>query len=203
MHNYGGISMKCKNIFISVVTFAVVLFSVLPVAAADHKDQQLELFGTSLKSATRDQLRQAFKQNGLKATREDNNYWVDTYNAQGVLDGASTFQAGYVAATGKFAFTEYTFSGFMDTQLVGKVINMVQTKYGRPSSQSGNYGLGPVTAKWRMGQGMQIEVSRGWPDTTTFLKFIDSPAYKQMQAEIDSENKAQERQKAMSQNKAF
>lgn len=91
----------------------------------------------------------------------------------------------------------------MDTQLVGKVINMVAIKYGRPSSQNGNYGLGEMTAKWNMGQGMLIEVSRGWPDTTTYLKFIDSSANKQMSAEIDAEKNAQATQKAKSQSKAF
>jgi len=91
----------------------------------------------------------------------------------------------------------------MDTQLVGKVINMVSTKYGRPSSQNGNYGLGPVTARWSVEQGMQIEVSRGWPDTTTLLKFIDSSAYNQMRSEIDSEKNTQEHQKAKSQSNAF
>ncbi len=182
-------------------TAAAIVFSALPALAADQKP--LELFGVTLKGATRDQLRQVFKQNGLRATREENNYWVDTYDAQGVLEGASEFKAGYVSASGKFAYAEYTFSGFMDTQLVAKVINMVATKYGRPSSQSGNYGLGQVTAKWNMGQGMQIEVSRGWPDTTTYLSFIDSSANSQMRAEIDAEKKAQVTQKAKAQSKAF
>jgi hypothetical protein len=179
------------------------MFSAESSAAADQKVKQVELFGVSLKSADREQLRQLFKQNGMQPTREDKNYWVDTYNAQGVLEGASEFKAGYVAATDKFAFAEYTFSGFMDTELVGKVINMVSTKYGRPSSKNGSNGLGPVTAKWSVGQGMQIEVSRGWPDTTTFLTFVDSAANKQMKAEIESVKNAQEGQKAKSQSKAF
>lgn len=182
-------------------TAAVIAISAMPATAAEPKP--LELFGVALKGATRDQLRQTFKQNGLRATREENNYWVDTYDAQGVLDGASDFQAGYVAATGKFAYARYTFPGFMNTQLVGKVINMVTIKYGRPSSQSGSYGLGEVTAKWNMGQGMQIEVSRGWPDTTTYLSFTDSAAYNQMLAEIDAEKKAQATQQVKAQSKAF
>lgn len=184
-----------------VATAAVIAISAMPATAAEPKP--LELFGVVLKGATRDQLRQTFKQNGLRATREENNYWADTYDAQGVLDGASDFQAGYVAATGKFAYARYTFSGFMNTQLVGKVINMVTTKYGRPSSQNGSYGLGEVTAKWNMGQGMQIEVSRGWPDTTTYLSFTDSAAYNQMRAEIDAEKKAQATQQVKAQSKAF
>jgi len=55
-------------------TVAAVMLSALPAAAADKKVQQLELFGISLKNAEREQLRQAFKQNGLHPTREDKNY---------------------------------------------------------------------------------------------------------------------------------
>lgn len=189
-----------RRMFI-VSTAIAPFFSFLPAIAADQKP--LELFSVPLKGATRDQLRQTFKQNGLRTKREDNNYWVDTYDAQGVLEGASDFQAGYVSATGKFAYAQYTFSAFMDTQLVGKVINMVAIKYGRPSSQSGNYGLGEVRAKWNMGQGMLIEVVRGWPDTTTYLKFVDPSANKLMNAEIDSEKRTQATQKAKAQSKAF
>lgn len=91
----------------------------------------------------------------------------------------------------------------MDTALVGKVINMVSSKYGHPTSQSGNYGLGQVTARWNMGQGMQIEVSRGWPDTTTTLQFIDTAANGQMNAEINAEKNAQAQQRNKAQSKAF
>jgi hypothetical protein len=172
-------------------------------AAHAAEQRPLELFGVALKGATRDQLRQAFKANGVRATREENQYWVDVYDAKGVLDGASELQTGYVAASSKFAYARYTFETFMDTELVGKVINMVGSKYGKPSSQSGSYGLGPVTARWTLGQGMQIEVSRGWPDTTTYLKFLDPVAHAQMQSEIDAERRAQESQKNKSQTKAF
>jgi TPR repeat protein len=171
--------------------------------AGNGQKKRLELFGQNLKGATRDQLRGIFKQNGLQATREEDSYWVDTYQAEGVLEGANEFHAGYVAASGKFAFAEYTFPGFMDLQLVGKVIDMVSTKYGRPSSQKGNYGLGKVEANWNMGQEMQVVVSRGWPDTTTTLQFIDLSAQRQMKAEIDFMEKSQATQKAKSQSNAF
>ncbi|GAA4021642.1 hypothetical protein [Actimicrobium antarcticum] len=189
-----------RQIFVAVMTAAIAL-TVLPAVAADQKP--LELFGVTLKGATRDQLRQAFKKNELIATREENSYWVDTYDVKGVLEGASSLNAGYVSSSGKFAFAEYTFPSFMDTQSVAKVINMVAIKYGRPSSQSGSYDLGQVTAKWNVGQGMQITVSRGWPETTTYLNFTDSSARNQMNAEIDAEKKAQVAQKAKAQSKAF
>jgi hypothetical protein len=181
---------------------AAALACPVPLAIAAEK-KPLELFGVTLKGAVRDQLRQAFKQNGLRATREDKSYWVDTYDAKGVLEGAGEFQAGYLRDSGKFAYARYTFPGFMDTQLVGKVITMVSNKYGRPTSQQGQHRLGPVIAKWQLGQDMQIEVSRGWPDTTTLLAFIDASAYRQLNAEIDAEKAARAAQQAKSQSKAF
>lgn len=165
--------------------------------------KSLDLFGVTLKNAGREELRGVFKRNGLKATREDNRYWVDNYDAKGVLDDASEFSCGYVSATDKFAYAQYTFPAFMDEQLVAKVIQLVSSKYGKPSSQSGNIRLGPVTAKWQLPQGMQIEVSRGWPDTTTYLKFLDPTTFRLMQAEIEKERNAQVNQKARAQNQAF
>jgi hypothetical protein len=187
----------------AALALGAILFSIPPAAPAGQGAKPLELFGVPVKGASREQLRQVLKKNGLRATREDARYWVDSYDAHDVLEGASTFESGYVSATGKFAFAQYTFSVFMDTELVGKVIRMVAAKYGPPSSRSGNYGLGPVTARWNMGQGMEIEVSRGWPDTSTFLLFKDVAAFGQMQDEINAEKKAQEREKADSQSKAF
>jgi hypothetical protein len=165
--------------------------------------KSLDLFGVALKGASREALRDVFKRNGLQALREDNRYWVDTYNAKGVLEGASELASGYVSATDKFAYAEYTFPTFMDEELVAKVIQMVATKYGKPSSQSGSIRLGPVSAKWQLAQGMQVEVYRGWPDTTTHLKLLDPAAYRLMQAEIDKERNAQATQKARAQSNAF
>lgn len=168
--------------------------------AADPK--LLELFGVALKGASRDELRAVLKKQSLRPLQEDKNTWGDTYSAEGVLEGASELFVGYVRDD-KFAYARYTFEAFMDTQLVEKVINTVSTKYGRPSSVQGSYSLGPVTAVWKLDKGGQIEVTRGWPDTTTYLRLIDSPAYAQMRAEMESDRKADAAQKAKAQSKAF
>lgn len=183
-----------------VLSLAIAIGAAPAPAAAPAN---LELFGVALKGATRDRLRQAFRQNGLRPTREENNYWTDTYDAQGVLDGATEFTAGYVDASGQFAFAEYTFESFLDTAQVGKVIRMVSLKYGLPSAQIGSLGVGPVTAKWRMAQGMSIEVARGWPDTTTRLTLRDGAGYNQMCAEIDAQKNMRDRQQVRQQGRAF
>lgn len=191
---------------LALLGLVVVFFSVFPACPRveqPEKTLQLELFGIPLKSATRDNLRQAFKRHGLLVIREDDKHWIDAYDARGVLTGASVFIAGYVDATNRFAFAAYTFTDHKDTQLVSRVVELVSMKYGRPSAQSGDYELGPVSAEWDMGQGMGIMVCRGWPDSTTALIYRDATAYKEMRAEMESEGIAQERQRTPPQEKSL
>jgi hypothetical protein len=194
-----------QNILKAVVTVAVLCVAVS--AKAQPKAQvnpvSLELFGMKLKGATRDQLRQALQIGGLQPIRVDDRYWVDTYNPTSVLDGASAFSAGYTYKNNIFAYAEYTFDGFMDTTLVTKVANMVSNKYGRAVSHSGSDALGDVTYQWNFPQGMSIRVVRGWPDTTTYLTFLDQTTYAQMQAEQKNNQQSIEKAQANAQSRAF
>lgn len=199
-------------IAVKSVLLSAVLASTMVAAAQPKSPQpqsqakppaQLELFGVQLKSATREQLREVFEAGGLQPVRVEDKYWVDTYSAAGVLDGASGFIAGYVGRTGTFAFAQYEFEGFMDTGLVTQVATMVTHKYGRASTRSGNEGLGPVTYTWKFPQGMTVSVSRGWPDTTTYLTFTDPVAHAEMRAEQEADKRAAERERAKAQTRAF
>lgn len=163
----------------------------------------IELFGVPLKGADRETLRAAFTGGGMVASREDNRYWVDLYNPNGVIDGATEFRAAYVQYTGKFAYAEYVFKGFMDARPVADVIGMVAAKYGRPSYQSGNYRRGEVSAKWVYGGNMQIEVYRGWPDTTVVLRYSDTAAHHRLRAEIQADKAGALKKKALPQMNAF
>lgn len=173
---------------------------ILPHNAAAQK--KLELLGIPLNGATREQVRHAFKAQGIKATREDPRYWHDTYSAQGVLDGATELAMGYLMS-GQFAVASYTLPSYMDTQQVSRVIDMVASKYGRPTAVQGNYSLGPVTAVWTLGPSARIEVLREWPDTTTYLKLIDPPIFTQLKREMEDDRKAEVARKAKAQSKAF
>lgn len=165
--------------------------------------RSLALFGVRLKGAQRAQLRAAFASGGLKPTREDDRFWVDQYDAQGVLDEATSFSAGYVDRTGQFAFASYDFESSLDPEQFVRIAAMVSVKYGRPSSRSGNVTVGPAKATWSRPDGMRIEVDRAWPDTTTHLRFLDVAAHRQMSAEIAAEKKAQERKSAAAHDQAF
>jgi hypothetical protein len=177
--------------------------SVAAVLASAAPPQSLELFGVKLKGATRDQLRQAFKSGGLQPTRVDSKYWIDKYDPASVLEGASEFAAGYVGKTNTFAYAEYTFNGFMDPGLVTKVAKMVTSKYGPPSAHEGMDNLGNVTYRWNLPQGMVIMVTRGWPDTTTYLDFKDVAAFVALKAEVQAQNDQDDQAKAKSQSTAF
>lgn len=137
------------------------------------------------------------------STLRANQHWVDTYDAKGILEGASTFEAGYVRKTDQFAYAHYTFESFMDTGQVTKIANMVKTKYGAPSAHGGNDNLGEVTYKWNLPADMIIEVSRAWPSTTTYLAYGDRHAISEMNAEIDASKQMQVKQKAQEQDHAF
>ncbi len=187
----------------TVVMLAALLSLLTPLSATGAEPQPLSLFGVVLKEAPRETLRQAAKRQGLKAEREDDRYWVDQYDASGVLEEATELGIGYVKATGRFAYAQYIFESFMDTQQVARIIQMVSNKYGKPASSRGNIGLGEVTVRWSVEKGMRIEVSRGWPETTTYLSFVDLSAYQRMQAEIQAMQQEESRQKARQQNQVF
>jgi hypothetical protein len=164
---------------------------------------QLELFGVPLRGASRTALREALARDQPRPTRLDDSYWVDLYDPNGVLAGATKLSIGYVHATGAFAFAEYELPSSLDTQQVARVIRMVSTKYGAPARRDGRDDLGPVTATWRFPNQMLLEVRRGWPDTTTYVKFSDEAAWRQLNDEIADERSAREADAARTQSRAF
>ncbi|OIR07905.1 hypothetical protein GALL_97680 [mine drainage metagenome] len=179
-------------------TAALLGFSSIAAASAP-----LALFGTPLKGATRSELRQTLSKAGFSAQRVDDGYFCDQYSVDGQLKGATQLTVCYTENTNRFASAEYTFPGFMDTQLVQRVIHVVESKYGRPSSVNGDIGLGGVTARWNVAQGMALKVSRGWPDTTTYLDIIDRGMNRTMHAQMQADKAAAIRQQAAKDANAF
>jgi len=194
---------KRNSIIAIIATLTLLAMSSTVSFAGGATDCKLSLFGVELKDVKRDDFRVACKQTGCIPVREDKDYWVDVFEVNGKLKGASDLHAGFVKATDSFAFAQYTFKGFMDTKLVERVIGLVSSKYGRPSSVQGNYGLGPVKAVWDIKGGMMIEVSRNWPDTTTYLIYVDNAAYSRMDKEIQAMRLEKERVESKAQNAAF
>ncbi len=172
-------------------------------AAKEAKGPALELFGVALRGADRAALRAAFKSGGMSPLREKDNYWTDTYSPNGVLEGASSFEAGYVGKSNKFAYAEYKFNSFMDSAQVGKIASLARQKYGEPTSSQGNERVGPVSYQWELPNDMIVKVSRGWPDTSTYLSYADLKTLEQMRQEQSAQQAEQEAGKARSQSSAF
>jgi TPR repeat protein len=130
-----------------------------------------ELFGVKLVCADRADLRRALSATKARATREDYGFWYDTYDSTGVLEGSSELAVGYLTGSQLFGRAQYTFPGDMDTGLVARVAELVSKRHGAPTKRQGAPSLGSVRYEWRLPDGVVITVSRGWPDTTTYLAY--------------------------------
>lgn len=189
--------MNSKRLFLAAVASTLASMSALAAGPAP-----LELFGTPLKNAQRIDLRKVLANTDLKPTRVDDNYWADTYNPERVLEGATYLAVTYTDA-GSFAQAQYKFPSHVDTGQIKRVVDFVASKYGRPNSTKGNYGLGEVVVTWNMPQGMKVTVSRGWPDTTTYLSITDISNIAQVEKEHKLSQNAATQARAKAQSKAF
>jgi hypothetical protein len=75
---------------------------------------------------------------------------------------------------------------------------MVSAKYGPSSESVGQLAMGSYTARWRIGDGMLIQVVREWPETSTYLKFINPEVEAEMKAELDQETASRQKDKLAS-----
>lgn len=197
-----------QKVHMSIATLALVMLAISPFRASGA-EPSLSLFGVALKNSTQVQLREAFKKKGLKLedTQGDASFgYIDTYDGSGTLDGASNFSVVYLAVSKdatKFTYAGYKFPSHVDPQQVKKVIDMVSTKYGSPSHVAGNYELGPVTATWDMKENMQIVVTRGWPDTTTYLQYRDMDVAPTFDERVNAALQAEQKANAKKQSNAF
>ena len=158
-----------------ISVFAILLLALAPSAAA------LELFGVSLESTNRDELRQAAKKAGLVLIREggDDN-WFDIYDSTAVLAGSHHFYLGFVKENQRFAFAEYAFSGVDTNSLVRKL----SRKYGAPQVESGRF-FSDQRYRWQR-DGIKIELESDWRRYRTRLSYINPPNMAALLAERDA-----------------
>ena len=154
---------------------------------AETPQAWLQLYGVRLSTATRDEMRKAIQTQGLRAQREDNRYWVDVYDAKGLMPGVTQLHVGYLGNTQKLVFAEYVFASFMEPEGLVQVMDRVRKRYGDPHRVEGEEGMGSYLAVWRMPEGMEVHVSREWPETTAYMKFVHRASYAQMREEVDRE----------------
>lgn len=188
---------------IKQVVLAIAAVTAAQFSMSCYAGQSLALFGVSLKGATRQELRPALIKAGLTPTRVSDHYFCDTYAVNGKLHGATTLDVCYREDNNHFADATYKFPAFMDTDLVRKVVSTVESKYGHPSSFNGSYGLGPVNAEWAQSEGMLVNVSRGWPDTTVYLTLENRANEAAMHAQMHRDQAQRVQQQAAHDSNAF
>ncbi|MCE5394674.1 MAG: hypothetical protein JJ693_08830 [Acidithiobacillus sp.] len=176
--------------------------AILLAAPGAAQAKPVDLFGIPLATATRATLEPALVHAGLTPIQVGNQWWFDQYAVHGQLPGAKKLLVGYTEQN-HFAIAEYVFPSFMDIGQVVQIIRMVEGKYGPPSQQSGNPGLGDVQATWNEGDGMIIRVSRGWPSTTTYLSLENVASDQRMKAQMQQQKRQQESQQAKAHSNAF
>lgn len=147
----------------------------------------LELFGVTLESTTRDELRNAAGEAGLVLQREggDDN-WFDVYDSSAVLNGSIRFYLGFVKQDQRFAFAEYEFRGLDSKRLVRNLT----LKYGKAEVRGGRY-ISDRSYRWQR-DGIEIELSSDWQNYKTRLIYLVPENMADLHAERSAYNSQQE-----------
>ena len=165
-----------------------VLVTPIPEAAAPanqaHNDARadgsLQMFGVTLSTATRADLRQAIRNEGLKTQREDDAFQEDIYEALNWMPGLLQMKFSYAPQGQRLARVDYVFMTFSDNAHVEDVKLRIESRFGRPQRVTGREQSGPYQAVWRLPDQMEIYVAREWPQKTTQLRFTNLPVWDQV-----------------------
>ncbi|NQZ10141.1 MAG: sel1 repeat family protein, partial [Algicola sp.] len=181
---------------------ALALYSLADNAWSKHRHANLSerinclttsktrLFMTALKCADRDGLMAAIKEGGAKVKAEDKGNWGDIYLTSSKLFGTSELYVAYTSDD-RFAMAKYTFGGKRDLTMVNKVKDIVSGSYGEPDSTKGKAEHGEVSYTWTLKDGITLEITRGWPDTTTAMTYLYPEHYQVMKKEQQEQDSAQ------------
>ena len=140
----------------------------------------LQMFGVNLSTATRAEMRQAIRYEGLKPQREDDVFQEDIYEALNWMPGLLQLKFSYAQQGQRLARVAYVFMTFSDNAHVEDVKLRIEGRFGRPQRVTGREQSGPYQAVWRLPDQMEIFVAREWPQKTTQLRFTNLPVMAQM-----------------------
>jgi hypothetical protein len=146
------------------------------------------MFGVALSTATRAEMREAIRGEGLKPQREDDAFQEDIYEALNWMPGLLQMKFSYAAQGQRLARVDYVFMTFSDNAHVEDVKLRIEGRFGRPQSVTGREQSGPYQAVWRLPDQMEIFVAREWPQKTTQLRFTNLPVWGQMRPDSTREN---------------
>lgn len=154
-----------------------------PVQTEAPVDGGLQMFGVTLSTATRAEMRQAIRHEGLKPQREDDAFQDDIYEALNWMPGLLQMKFSYAPQGQRLARVEYLFMTFSDNAHVEDVKLRIEGRFGRPQRVSGREQSGPYQAVWRLPDQMEIFVAREWPQKTTQLRFTNLSVWGQMRTD--------------------
>lgn len=140
----------------------------------------LQLFGVTLSTATRADMRQAIRHEDLKPQREDDAFHEDIYEALNWMPGLLQMKFSYEPQGQRLARVDYVFMTFSDNAHVEDVKLRIEGRFGPPHRVTGREQSGPYQAVWRLPDQMEIFVAREWPQKTTQLRFTNLPVWAQM-----------------------
>lgn len=154
-----------------------------PVQTEAQVDGGLQMFGVTLSAATRAEMRQAIRQEGLKPQREDDAFQEDIYEALNWMPGLLQMKFSYAPQGQRLARVEYLFMTFSDNAHVEDVKLRIEGRFGRPQRVTGREQSGPYQAVWRLPDQMEIFVAREWPQKTTQLRFTNLAVWGQIRTD--------------------
>ena len=151
-------------------------------------DGGLQMFGVTLSTATRAEMRQAIRNEGLKPQREDDAFQEDIYEALNWMPGLLQMKFSYAPQGQRLARVEYLFMTFSDNAHVEDVKLRIEGRFGRPQRVTGREQSGPYQAVWRLPDQMEIFVAREWPQKTTQLRFTNLSVWGQVRTDSARED---------------
>lgn len=174
---------------------AVVVTPIQETVAHEPKAQaqavsggSLQMFGVALSTATRAEMRQAIRNEGLKPQREDDAFQEDVYEALNWMPGLLQMKFSYAPQGQRLARVDYVFMTFADNAHVEDVKLRIEGRFGHPQSVTGRELSGPYQAIWRLPDQMEIFVAREWPQKTTQLRFTNLSVWGQVRTDSARED---------------
>lgn len=179
---------------------AVTVFPALPsqnvhAPAQAPTEGGLFMFGVRLGTATRDIMRQAIRQEGLKVQLEDSMSHIDVYEAPNLMPGLLQLRLSYSPQGQQLKRVDYVFKTFSDNAHVEDVKLRIQGRFGQATGVTGHVERGPYQAVWRLPDGMEIVVGREWPQRTTYLRFVNTRISNHPEADLERETLRLQREK--------
>jgi hypothetical protein len=159
------------------------------------------IFDTNLKCSVRGILRQNIKRAGAISIRENDDFVADVYGSSRILDGSSQLVIYY--HDNIFARATYTFPSNVDVKQIDEIRGFISNKYGMHDEETGRVSLGAASFKWRLEDGIELTVSRGWPITTTYVVYDEPDNYKKMNSAINEQKKERQVEEYEAQSNAF